>query len=203
VAAIVLVLTILAAFSPERFQGSARWAVLGSVAGILAVMNFLYFLGLIPPLPLSLKQAGVYHSLAVRGPGQYTVTTESSRTRRLTSMSFLKRFFSLSQRVYLKAGDSLVVYTAVYCPTRLHAKIIHEWQYYDPTRQAWITRARVSLSVVGGGPTGYRTFSEVTVTTPGPWRVDVETPRGQVIGRVNFDVIFQNRQPPLTTKNIG
>ncbi len=203
VAAIGFILLILAAFSRQGFRGHARWAVFGSLAGILMVVNGLYFLNLIPPLPLSLKDAAVCHSLVVRGPGEYTITREYRRSTGLASVDFLKRFFAFRQAVHIAPGNSLAVYTAVFSPTALNTKIIHEWQYYDPAEGRWITRARIPLSVVGGSDGGYRTFSVVSAITPGPWRVDVETPQGQVIGRLNFDVIFQNGEPPLRTQNIG
>ena len=54
VAAIAVVLLILAAFSRQKFRGRAGWATVSSIAGILVIVNGLYFLNLIPPLPVSL-----------------------------------------------------------------------------------------------------------------------------------------------------
>ena len=203
VATIGLVLLILATFSRQRFAGRSGWAVLASIAGILVVVNGLYFLNLIPPLPLSLKESGVYHSLVVNGRGHYTVTREEQKTGRLASLDFLKRFFALRETVHIRPGDSLTVYTAVFSPTALTTKIVHEWQYYDRAKGEWITRGRIPLSVVGGSDGGYRTFSKEPAITAGPWRVDVETPGGQSIGRLNFDVIVQGKEPPLRTETIG
>ena len=203
VAAIGLVVLILAAFSRQRFAGRSKWTVFASIAGILVVVNGLYFLNLIPPLPLSLKEAGVYHSLVVKGPGNYTVTREYQTTSGIASIDFLARFFALDQTVHIMPGDSLTVYTAVFSPTALTTKIVHEWQYYDRAKGAWITRGLIPLSVVGGSDGGYRTFSEASAITAGPWRVDVETPSGQVIGRLNFDVIVKSKEPPLRTETMG
>ena len=203
VAAIGVVLLILATFSRQRFAGRTRWTVPAVIAGILVLVNGLYFLNLIPPLPLSLKQADVFHSLKVNGPGNYTVTAEDQSISGIASIDFLARFFALNQTVRIRPGDPLTVYTAVFSPTALTTKIVHEWQYYDRARGEWITRARVPLSVVGGRDGGYRTFSIASAVTPGPWRVDVETPGGQAIGRLNFDVVVQNQEPPLRTEDIG
>ncbi len=203
VAAICVLLLILAHFSRERFRGWSGWAVLSSIAGILIIVNGLYFLNLIPPLPLSLKDADVYHSLVANGPGNYTVADENQPTTGLASVDFLTRFFAVSQTVHIVAGDSLTAYTAVFSPTSLNADVIHEWQYYNATTGTWVTRGRIPLSVVGGSDRGYRTFSEESAITAGPWRVNVETPTGQVIGRLNFDVVVQNAEPALVTKAIG
>ena len=203
VAAIGFILVILAIFSRKRFAGRSGWAVFASIAGILVIVNGLYFLNLIPPLPLSLKEAGVYHSLVVNGPGNYTVTSEYQKPSGIASLDFLTHFFALSQTVHIMPGDSLSVYTAVFCPTALTTKIFHEWQYYDRAKGEWITRGRIPLSVVGGSDGGYRTFSVEPAITAGPWRVNVETPGGQVIGRLNFDVIVQSKEPPLQTRTIA
>ncbi len=203
VAAITIILMILAVFSRRRFAGRRGWAVLGTLAGILVVVNGLYFLDLIPPLPLSLKEAGVYHSLVANGPGNYTVTSEYRTPTGLASIDFLARFFAITQTVHIMPGESLSVYTAVFSPTALSTKIVHEWQYYDRAKGEWITRGRVPLSVVGGRDGGYRTFSQEPGITAGVWRVDVETPSGRVIGRLNFKVTVQNTEPKLRTEHIG
>lgn len=203
VVAIIFILLILAASSHNLFAGRSGWAVFGSIAGILVLVNGLYFVNLIPPLPLSLKEADVYHSLVVNGPGDYTVTSEHQKTTGIASIDFLARFFALRQTVHIKPGDPLWAYTAVFSPTALNTKIVHEWQHYNRVNGQWVTRAVVPLSVVGGRGGGYRTFSEVTGITAGRWRVDVETLGGQVIGRLNFNVVVQSKEPPLQTEIIG
>jgi Protein of unknown function (DUF2914) len=202
VAAIVIVLLILAVFSRHRLAGRKGWATLASIAGILVIVNGLYFLNLIPPLPLSLKDAVVYHSLVVNGPGDYTVTGEKQTRDGIASIDFIRRFFSLRETVHIKPGDSLSFYTAVFCPTQLTTKVVHEWQHYDPARGEWVTAHRVFLPVSGGRDGGYRTFSLVSAITPGLWRVDVEIPGGQAIGRFNFRVVVQDGEPPLQTETI-
>jgi len=203
VAAIAVVILVLAIFSRRRFAGRSKWTLLGSIAGILILVNGLYFLNLIPPLPLSLKGADVYHSLIANGPGNYTVTTEREPTHGIASIDFIARFFAFRQTIHIQPGDSLVAFTAVFSPTELTTKVVHEWQYYDRAKGEWITRVRIPLSVVGGFKSGYRTFSRVSAITPGLWRVDVETPSGQTIGRLNFKVVVQNKEPPLQTKIIN
>lgn len=202
VAAIAAVIVILAVFSRQQFRGRSGWATLASIAGILVIVNGLYFFNLIPPLPLSLKDADVYHSLTVNGPGNYTVTSENKTTSGIASIDFIKRFFSLRETIHIKPGDSLTFYTAVFCPTKLTTKIVHEWQYYDRSKGKWVIPDRIPLSVVGGRDGGYRTFSVVSSITAGLWRVDVETPGGQAIGRFNFRVILQDKEPPLRTETI-
>jgi Protein of unknown function (DUF2914) len=197
VVAIGLLLLFLAVFSRKRFAGRSGRTTLASIAGILVIVNGLHFLNLIPPLPLSLKEADVYHSLTVNAPGNYAVASEHQTTSGIASIDSIRRFFSLRETVRIKPGDSLTFYTAVFCPTELTTKIVHEWQHHDRSEGEWVTPDRIALSVVGGRDDGYRTFSEVSAITAGLWRVDVETPGGQAIGRFNFRVIVQDKEPPL------
>ncbi|HET7212681.1 MAG TPA: DUF2914 domain-containing protein [Terriglobia bacterium] len=202
VAAISIVLLILAVFSRHRFHGRSGWATMASIAGILVIVNGLYFLNLIPPLPLSLKEADIYHSLTVKGPGNYTAAGERQITDGFASIGFIRRFFSLRQTIHIKPGDALTFYSAVFCPSRLTTEIVHEWQHYDRSTGEWTTRAVVHLPVVGGRGEGYRTFSRLPSITAGLWRVDVETPGGLAIGRFNFRVVLQPTEPTLQTETI-
>lgn len=194
-AAIGIVLSVLNVSAHERFKGRSRRAVLFSIISVLVIVNTLYFFNLIPPLPLSLKDGNVYHSLIANGPGNYTVTYEDQGTS--------ARFFAWDQTVHIVPGESLYAYTAIFSPTALNTSVYHEWQYYDAASGAWITRGRIPLAVVGGRDGGYRTFSIESAITPGSWRVNVVTPSGQVIGRLKFEVIAESAEPELKTEVIN
>jgi len=197
-AAIGLFILILRKFSHERFVGRAKWWTRGSIAGIFIAVNILYFFNLIPPLPLSLKDAGIYQSLVVNAPGNYTVQLEDQGPL---------SFFDWNETIHVAPNAPLYAYTAVFSPTSFNTNVVHVWQYYQPAPAqngtgdsgdnsngnidggAWITRGRITLAVTGGADGGWRTFSEMQNVTVGPWRVNVETPRGQLIGQLRFNVI--------------
>ena len=192
-AAISLFIAALGRFSRERFIGKARWAVPLSIAGILISVNALYFANLIPPLPLSLNDAGIYQSFTVNGPGNYTAQAEPRPWW---------NYFSWSPTVHVTAGTTLYAYTAVFAPTALNTDIVHVWQWYDPAQRTWITRGRIPLAVSGGGSAGWRTFSLVPNVAAGAWRVNVETPQGALIGQMRFTVAIVSSTPPLATTSI-
>jgi hypothetical protein len=104
--------------------------------------------------------------------------------------------------IHLVAGTPLYAYSAVFSPTSFKMNVIHEWQYYSTSTDTWVTRGRVTLATTGGGDRGYRTFSMEENLTPGKWRVNVKTPQGQIIGRLNFDVSIVSSTPALLTKTI-
>ncbi len=177
---IFLYLKLLRYFTPVIFKESKKVLVL-SIGTIFFLINALYFLNLIPPIPLSIKDIGVYHSIMKNADGDFVVAEEESNA--------WKRFFSIYKDVHINPGEPISVYSAIFSPTKLDIGIVHEWQLYDEVSRRWISKSRIALSVVGGRGDGFRTFSTHTELIKGSWRVNVETERGQVLGRAHFDVL--------------
>lgn len=186
-------LLLLSLTARETFKKS-RWPIFACVIGIFATVNILYFYNIIPPLPLALKDANIYHSLTVNAPGEYTVTGEP--------ISTWWHFLDSYPPVHIVQGIPIFAYTAIFSPASFKLNVIHQWQYYDSAKSAWVTRSNITLSVAGGNDGGYRTFSELTPMASGKWRVNVMTTTGAVIGRLNFMVVFQNNAPQTVTTEI-
>ena len=148
-----------------------------SIAAIFVVFNILYFTGAIPPLPLALKEAGVYHDVVRRDNG-YRLLGETER--------WYASLFPQSAIFHRAAGESAYVFTAIFAPAGLSTTIVHEWQRYDESARAWVTEETVPFFIIGGREAGYRGYSVKNDTMPGRWRVNVITEFGQVIGRVQF-----------------
>ncbi len=183
-------LLILFAAAQERFRQSIK-IVFSAVAGIFLAVNLLYFTNIIPPIPLSLIDGGVYHSIMKNPAGNYIVKYEDTGWR---------AYMTLYPDVHLTASDPVYVYSAVFSPPGFHTVIVHEWQYDDPSSFAWSDSERIELPVVGGREGGFRTYSMKTGITPGHWRVTVATLKGAVIGRVRFHIVAADTNPPLETK---
>jgi hypothetical protein len=58
-----------------------------------------------------------------------------------------------------------------------------------------MTTDRIRYDVTGGRRNGYRGVTFKQHAPPGQWRVDVETPAGQVLGRIGFRIA-----PPDSTR---
>ncbi len=170
-------LLLLRFLGPARFKRS-RPAILTGVIAVFGIINFFYFTNILPPLPLALRDIGVFHSVAKADHG-YAVVGESAPWYAA---------FGLPATEHIAAGGSLSVYSSVFAPTALTTTVAHRWEYYDPNARAWVTEAVVAYPITGGVNTGYRGYSTKGSVTPGLWRVDVETARGALIGRVNFVV---------------
>jgi len=184
---ITIFVSIVFALTKDRLNESKKM-VSFLVLGIFALVNFLYFTNLIPPIPLSLKDAGVYHSIQRNADGNYDVTYEDYGW---------KGYLSLYPDFEEVIGSPVYAYSAIFSPKGLNINIIHEWQYHDETQNKWITYMTIKLPVVGGRDGGFRTYSMGTDLTPGKWRVNIKTEQGQTIGHLLFNVILVGTQPVL------
>ncbi len=187
---IALFIFLLKSAAKEEFFRSRNILIL-SILCIFAVMNVLYFTNLIPPFPLSLKDAGVYHSLRRNTQGNYEVGAEPKGR-----LSFL----SLYPDIHKQKGQPLYVYSAIFSPQAFKMQIFHEWQKKDDKTGEWVTQNKTSLSVVGGRKGGFRTYSIKSNPEPGRWKVNVLTDRGQHIGSIRFDVILVDSKPNIVNE---
>ncbi len=179
IASIVIIgifIYVLSWFASERVTAGAPVLML-SICGLFAAINALYFTNLIPPIPLALKEAGIYQSVLKIDDGVYETVGERQEWF---------RFLAPNPTIHVTAGEPLFALSAIFAPTSLATDVVHVWERYDAGKKAWITVSRVSLPISGGRENGFRTYSENDGVTPGLWRVDVETPRGQLIGRLTF-----------------
>ncbi len=164
---------------PKRFSTS-RTNLRNAVLAVFVVINILYFTNLIPPIPLAMKSSGVYYSLTKEGDN-YRATEEKQKW--YESLPFI---FPIV--IHPQADAPLYAFSSVFAPTDLNTKVIHDWQYFDEKTGKWVSSLRVTFTIFGGRGEGYRTFSKKENIFAGKWRVDVETERGQIIGRVRFNV---------------
>ncbi len=148
------------------------------IGGIYLTFNALYFANVIPPIPLSLTHAGIYHSVVRYEDGRYELTYEQP---------VWWQWYRKSDKVFhYSAGENVFCYASVFAPARLNVSIYHRWEYYDESVGKWKEYGRYSYKIVGGRGEGYRGYTQITGYHEGTWRCTVETERGQVIGRETF-----------------
>ena len=181
---------VLRELSERRFNRSKRSVYL-SVAAVYFSMNILYFTSIIPPIPLSLADGGAYHSIVHVASGDYDVTTEEQGWT---------RFFTFFDDFHATQGETIYAYSSVFSPASLNTTIVHVWEHYDPIENRWVESGRVSLALFGGREGGYRTYSQQSGLAAGKWRVSVETPSGQVIGRIKFNLVYSGVAPILVSE---
>lgn len=183
VALIGLFTSFVAGVVPVLYRES-RHGLMFTIGGIYVVFHVLYLTNLIPPVPLVLKDMGVYYSVA-RSDNGYTVTGEP----RTWAQEF--GIVPLSFRQF--AGAPAYCFSAVYAPARLRTNMYHTWLYKDGLR--YTSEARIVYPMRGGREEGYRGYTMKAVR-PGEWRCRVETASGQVLGQMDFTVSVAN-EPPM------
>lgn len=186
-AVIALFLLLLRRLVPDIVKKQIR-TVRFSIAGILILFNALYFSSAIPPLPLAIKEAGVYHSIE-RSSDSYTLSYEP--------LPWYEQYLNYNMVYHRAPGEPVYVWTAVFAPSGLTTTILHEWQYYDPASKSWQTIAEIPFLISGGRDGGYRGYSEVSNPKDGSWRVNVVTQYGQTISRISFTIESASSTPQL------
>lgn len=187
-ALIALFLLLLYQLTPEIVLRE-RTRVARSIAVIFFVFNILYFTNAIPPLPLALKDAGVYHGVTRLSNGSYQLLAEP--------VPWYESYLRYNTLFHHVQGGSAYAYSAIFAPSGLSTIILHEWQRYDTETEAWITTNTERFPILGGRDGGYRGYSFKTNISSGKWRVNVITQHGQIIGRISFMVVDAPAMAPL------
>lgn len=172
-----------------RFLTIHMRAVVFTLGSIFMAFNFFYFANLIPPIPLSLKAVGIYHSVVHFENGDYQLKYEDGR--------WFEPFKNSDDIFHAVLGDNIFCFAQVFAPTKLKTDIYHKWESYNEDSGEWVEHTRLSYAIAGGRDKGFRGYTLIQNYTDGKWRCTVETGRGQILGREVFIVDSQN--PPRET----
>lgn len=164
------------------------------IVGIFLAFNVLYFLNVIPPVPLAMRDLGVYHSVLKHSNGTYTAIYEP--------VPWYQFWRDTSETYMLGSSRSAFCFSSVFAPTDLQTPIYHKWEYKNPVSGEWEARSRISFPISGGREDGYRGFSVKTALLAGEWRCDVETASGALIGRIGFVAVESSTTPALSQKTL-
>ncbi|MDE2183593.1 MAG: DUF2914 domain-containing protein [Alphaproteobacteria bacterium] len=161
--------------------GDLKWKIAFGACAVFAVFNGLYFLNVLPPLPLALQKAGVFHSIKRVGAVYKAVGEPQSWTA----------YLGVPQVVHVTDNEPVYVFSAIFAPISLSTTVVHTWQRYDDRRAQWVTQQRVTFAIIGGRKNGYRGYTRKSNVAPGLWRVDFDTVDGRLIGRTQFAVVHE------------
>lgn len=180
----------LLTFIVPNFIALHTRAIVFTVGMIFVTLNFLYFTNIIPPIPLSLKEVGIYHSVVRFEDGTYQLTYEEPKWWQFGRDS--------NKTFRYEPGDNIYCFASVFSPARLSTEIFHRWEYYDSAAAVWKEHGRFSYPISGGRGDGFRGYTLIKNYRPGKWRCSVETARGQVLGRETFEVMEGGRSELVT-----
>ncbi len=183
---VTIVVQLLYRIVPNFMRVNTRRVIL-VIGAIYTTLHILYFTSVIPPIPLSLTELQVVHSVTKTG-NDYRLVTESQPWWR--GLPFMKAELH-------PAAPTLSCFARVYAPARLHTDIYHRWQYIDANGK-WAERARIKYPIAGTNTGGYRGWTEIGNVGNGNWRCSVETARGQVLGRYTVNVFSDGSGQTVT-----
>ncbi|MFQ5708390.1 MAG: DUF2914 domain-containing protein [bacterium] len=191
---LILVAGILFLFNKQGILRSRKQVILTGtpVAILFVLLNLLYTMNWIPPVPLSLRSGGIYHHVSKhRDSDLFVLKFEQPKW-----FQFWKKS---DGPFHYEKGDTVHCFTAIFAPTRLTKRIFHHWQKYFPRRKKWVTTDRLGYFITGYRDGGYRGVTRKVNVSPGKWRVDVETEEGLLLGRINFKIKAVASKVPLKT----
>jgi hypothetical protein len=158
--------------------------------GVPMFVGMLYFLNVLPAVPLSLKDQGIYHVMSRNDAGDFVAEKEEDT----------RMFLYFRDPVYhLSPNDTgAYFFSAVNAPYEISAPLSHVWEYYDEKNHKWVEAATIPFTLAGGRESGYRAYSYKEGVTEGLWRVLVMVDSKRIVGRLRFRVKKADTTTPLT-----
>lgn len=150
------------------------------VALLYVILAVLYFANVIPPVPLSMKDIGIYHSVTKKN-GEYICTMEKPRWY---------EFFKKSEDTFrYHPGDKACCFASIFAPTRFKETVRYRWSRKASGSFRYREVSTIAYSLEGGRDAGYRGYTCTRHLVPGKWKVEVTSDDGKVIGIVRFRAI--------------
>jgi Protein of unknown function (DUF2914) len=161
------------------------------VFGLFVGLNTLYFTNIIPPIPLSLQDIAIVHSVVKFGDSGYELTKEPIPWYRMDKR--LNLIFHPSDT------GTVACFTRVFAPSKIDTDIYHVWEYKNADG-VWTEYFKKSYPITGKAVNGYRGWTSITASRDGVWRCSVQTERGQELGSKQFTI--DNSVPPTVLEKV-
>jgi hypothetical protein len=171
------------AWTHHQLTGDQRRVFLEALLpslGVQAALVLLFLFHLVPPVPLSLQDIGIYHGV-VRNPQDATYTLSHHPLP-------WWRFWSKDEQEFLaRPGDRIFCFVHIFAPRNFRDEVRLRWAHHD-SGVGWASSDAVPIQITGGKEKGYAGYSYKQNWRAGDWRVTVETRDGREIGRRHFTV---------------
>lgn len=152
------------------------------IAGTIAILMIVgYHTNIIPPVPLSMKDMGIYKDFERKGNDYHFYYQEPHWT---------DSFRDYNKTIYWKKGDKIYSFASVFAPGNVEKKLTHHWEWFDEIEEEWVVFDTISYVISGGRAAGWRGYTYKRKMKQGDWRVQVKTEENKLIGRTYFEVIF-------------
>ncbi|WP_067151116.1 DUF2914 domain-containing protein [Pseudotamlana agarivorans] len=180
-------ITVIYRRSPSTRSEIHLGKLITLIVSIYLAINLFYHFKLIPPVPLALQTGIVAHDIQVKN-NEYIVTYEKKKP-------FV--FWRDHRSKFVRSNNKPVyIFSSIFAPTALKKSIIHRWQWFDVTKDDWVTYDDISFNITGGRNDGFRGYTYKNNVKPGLWRVEVITQEELVLGIIEFEIIMDANQAP-------
>ena len=147
--------------------------------GVQALLVVLYVFKLIPPVPLSLMDLGLYHRVERTSSGVYVVTYRKPPWYRFWQTDD-SRFRALP-------GDRVYCFFRVFAPNGFRDDVRVAWFYEQPPH-GWTAEGDFAIAVTGGRESGFAGIATKQNWQAGDWRVVITSIDGREIGQRSFSI---------------
>ncbi len=171
-----------------RWSGSyghvARHAAIPAF-GVQVVFVLLYALRVAPPVPLAIKEIGIYHDVRHEEGGWRLFHQEKSW-----------KFWQKGDQDFLeRAGDRVFCFARIFAPRHFRDAIQMVWFRHDEDK-GWVQIYRKPLSVSASSEVGFATDGFLSHPAPGKWRVEIQSADGRTMGLLHFRVTEDTSSEP-------
>ncbi len=108
------------------------------IIGVFVLFNLMYFLNIIPPIPLSMKELGIYRNIEKIENGNYLFEEVE-----VPWYSFGNNFIKISQ-------GPIYIYSSIFAPTNLKTEIVYEWSRFDEQKRQVGLHSEVDYPITEG-----------------------------------------------------
>ena len=165
--------------------------LLAPALAVQLAFSGLYYLGALPPVPLSIQYMGIFHGIERRGD-TYLLYHENPPWR----------FWHRGDQVFhAREGDRIHGFARIFSPTRFEDEVFVRWLQQTPAGE-WTTSDRIRIDITGGRQAGFRGHTWKANYRAGAWQMRVETADGRELGRISFEVREDRRRGERTFQSI-
>ncbi|WP_342380238.1 DUF2914 domain-containing protein [Myxococcus stipitatus] len=163
--------------------------------GVQAALLVCYLVGVIPPVPLAVQYAGIYHEVKRVSPGVYQLTSVDDSV-------WYKPWTWFGPDFVIRPGDKPYYFFRIFAPKNFAPYKVRVRWYYDHPEKGWTTNGNGFIANVSSNGTdgGYRYYATTSNLKPGNWRVVLETEAGHEINRLSFTAGPDERTEPRELK---
>jgi hypothetical protein len=173
-------LTVPIVFAAKKMRRDTQHILFNWVVPSFAVCFIfivLYVFKVLPPIPLSVQDAGIYHKVEKKYPSYLLYQERPSW-----------KFWQAGDQTFkARPGDKVYVFVKIFSPGGHSGHAYLEWQKYE--RHRWQTSDTIALNLTGGREKGFRGYAYKSHWIEGLWRILIKSSDKREIGRIHFEVV--------------